>query len=197
VLGIRDINAGRKPRRFAVQHGARSRRRGPRSTIEGVCDAVAALLLGPAQGRIGGLERLAISSELRSLNQGHTVRPMRRIRVGLSVLLGLLLVAQGFAVAAAGHPSVAAEPAQAQVDAADSGAAMPCHGDPAQPADGASCCDGDCPNMTTCALGHLAVTAPMHVDPIPVSREFSSARVVPPVAASPQTLLRPPIALHA
>jgi hypothetical protein len=120
---------------------------------------------------------------------------MRRIRSVLSVALGLLLVAQGFAVAAAEYRTTAAEPAQAQAVQAD--AAMPCHGGPTPPEDSASCCDSDCPNMTTCVLGHLAVAAPLHVDSTPVSQEFAAGRAAPPMAATPQTLLRPPIALHA
>lgn len=116
-------------------------------------------------------------------------------RTLLSVLLGLVLLLQGFALSAAPLGLPDAEMTQAAADT------PPCHG--AQPpqtdADGStlSCCDADCPDMTRCALGHFAA-APQPAAPgahAPVTpRPEASAIVAPERRAA--SLLRPPITFH-
>ncbi|PXV63711.1 hypothetical protein [Sinimarinibacterium flocculans] len=122
---------------------------------------------------------------------------MNRIRTLLSMLLGLVLLAQGIAVSAAPRASLSAAPALSATVMAD----MPCHGQMASQADEMgeqqpSCCDENCPDMTTCALGHLASVAMVSLalpQPAGVGRGLT-----PVIAASRTTgsLLRPPIALH-
>lgn len=120
---------------------------------------------------------------------------MIRYRTLLSILTGLVLLVQGFAVAAA--------PRMQLSDTAETGIAvdMPCHGqvltqtdDGAEPQ--ASCCDESCPNMTTCALGAMtSVTVPSIIlhRPAQVERGFTPI-AAPRAAFCP--LLRPPISLH-
>lgn len=122
---------------------------------------------------------------------------MKRFRTLLSVLLGLVLLVQGFAVSAAPRAKLPAEtPASASVMAD-----MPCHGQTAMHADDAgkkppSCCNENCPDMTTCALGHLASVATVSLA-LPQSA-LTERRLTPVLAASRtlSSLLRPPIVLH-
>lgn len=119
---------------------------------------------------------------------------MNRYRTLLSVLLGLVLLAQGFAVAAAPRATLA-DAASAEMRV---GADMPCH---ARKADQTgqpdrSCCNARCPDMTTCALGHMAAIAVISLAVPPAARvepSFTPVRAVTRTLASP---LRPPIALH-
>lgn len=122
---------------------------------------------------------------------------MKRFRTLLSVLLGLVLLVQGFAVSAAPRAKLPAEaPASASVMAD-----MPCHGQTAMQADDAgkqhpSCCNENCPDMTTCALGHLASVA---TESVTLPQPARAERIFTPVLAISRTLnplLRPPIALH-
>src|ERR1051326_7884852 len=72
---------------------------------------------------------------------------MRRHRTWISILLGLVLVLQGFAVSAATRAPMAK--AAAMADA-------PCHGHSDAMKSRHNCCDESCPDMTSCALGAFA-----------------------------------------
>lgn len=124
---------------------------------------------------------------------------MTGVRTWLSVLLGAVLLVQGFAVSAASHAGFADAPAAQALEMVD----MPCHGqkrqaDKADAADSQerACCNAGCPDMTTCALGHLASVATVSVTlPPPVRPERGVSRKC--VALRPfRSLLRPPIVLH-
>jgi len=120
---------------------------------------------------------------------------MQRHRTLISILLGIVLLAQGFAVSSVPRAKWS-EPSQVEIGAMAM-ADMPCHAQKADQADPARpCCDASCPDMTTCALGHLAGVATMSVVLSQMMREtpvFTSVRVQARALASP---LRPPITLH-
>jgi hypothetical protein len=121
---------------------------------------------------------------------------MNRLRPYVSAFLGLVLLVQGFAVAAAGHPAAAADAAAAQAVA--DAAMMPCHGSAASDrATTPNCCDEACPDMTTCALGHLALATSLQVAVVPPSSDFVAGLVPAPATVTSQSLLRPPIVLFA
>lgn len=119
---------------------------------------------------------------------------MKRFRTLLSVLLGLVLLLQGLAVSAAPHAKMA-DVAKAELTVKTD---MPCHTQKADPAgqQDRSCCNADCPDMTSCALSHIATMAVM---PLALPRAaraeptFTQARAVAPTLTSP---LRPPITSH-
>lgn len=123
--------------------------------------------------------------------------PMNYCRTLLSVLLGLVLLVQGLAVSAAPHASpmdtVASLPATAH---------MPCHAQNADAADTQaaakpSCCDASCPDMTSCALGHMAVSAPTGIAPLPANAAEYPVPASVLVSHPLRSPLRPPIAIHA
>lgn len=122
---------------------------------------------------------------------------MNRFRTLLSMFLGLVLLVQGFAVSAAPRAKLPAE-APASVSAL---ADMPCHAQKAVKSDDSgkqdpSCCNENCPDMTTCALGYLAFVATMSVvmpQPARAEPSFTPALAVSRTLSS---LLRPPIARH-
>ena len=118
---------------------------------------------------------------------------MKRHRPLLSAVLGLMLCVQGLAIAAAPVDGVEA---QAE-SAAESAMAMPCHGDSAASAP-CDCCDGDCPDMASCAIGHFFAAPPS------TAALFEPAAQVAVAAGgwSLQTAVlslpvRPPIVFHA
>lgn len=122
---------------------------------------------------------------------------MKRHRTLLSVLLGLVLLVQGYAVSAAPHAKLS-DAAGALVTAQ---VKTPCHAQQADMEDAAGeqqrpCCNVGCPDMTTCALGHIAAAAVMSVAlPQAAHAEIAFA----PVHAVSRMLslpLRPPITLH-
>ncbi len=115
---------------------------------------------------------------------------MKTLRPYLSAALGLTLLVQGFAVTA----SVPV----AQAEGAPAAAEMPCHGDGQDQApDSCPCCDGDCPNMTSCLLGHLAGVprADLQFTPAAQSVVVASPRAIR--AGFTLSRLRPPIPFHA
>ena len=119
---------------------------------------------------------------------------MKRYRTGLSVLLGLVFLVQGVAVSAA--PYAKSSKADAVVMTMD--ADMPCHGqmDDRIANDPATCCNADCPDMSSCMLIHLAIHARFQLnadhspDAVP---HLVPARVI---SQFPPSLLRPPISLY-
>jgi hypothetical protein len=119
---------------------------------------------------------------------------MHRRRPLLSAFLASLLLVQGIAVAwsVGTMPELKAASEQAMGD-------MPCHG-AATVADAESerpaCCDADCPDMTTCALGHMAVTTSLLVALPAAAESIPASDSRSPIDTSPPTLLRPPIHLH-
>lgn len=119
---------------------------------------------------------------------------MTRQRTLISILLGLALLLQGFAVSAA----PATPPAQADMAAMEGMAGMPCHEDDmAAQATPASCCDHACPDMAACMLGAaFAATPVMALAFPPFANEIVSLREVRPSAGLPVLRLRPPIDLH-
>lgn len=122
---------------------------------------------------------------------------MKRYRTLISVLLGVVLLVQGAAVSAAPRAKLSAEVSALASAMAD----MPCHAQKAMTADDPgkpdhSCCNASCPDMTTCALGHLASVGTVSVALPQDARaelSFTAVRVTSRTASS---LLRPPIALH-
>ena len=111
---------------------------------------------------------------------------MPKLRPFLTAVLGLMLWVQGVAIAAA---------PVAVANAADSAVEMPCHGSAAVSA--CDCCDGDCPDMAGCAIGHFAAgpAAPLQfaaaVQSVVAARGWSLKTVVLTLP------LRPPIVSHA
>lgn len=122
---------------------------------------------------------------------------MGRFRTLLSAFLGLVLLVQGFAVSAAPGGKLSGEAsASASVTTA-----MPCQVQKSAKTNDSgnqhpSCCNENCPNMTTCTLGHLASVATVSVA---LPQEAKAERGFSPVRIASRTLnspLRPPIALH-
>lgn len=120
---------------------------------------------------------------------------MKRYRTLLTVLLGLVLLLQGLAVSAAPYAKVA-DPAEAEM-AMDM--EMPCHGQMSEKSGKQvrSCCSSTCPDMTTCALGHIvAAIDVMTVTLPPAAHAEHGFTVVHTTSQSLTTPLRPPISLH-
>lgn len=115
---------------------------------------------------------------------------MNRFRPALNAILGLLLMVQGVAVAS----TEMAMPALG--DTASTMAAMPCHGDQNSGGEPQSCCDSDCPNMASCALGHLAVASAQGAEFVGELHPAYPALVLAPATLPPPSFLRPPIAFH-
>jgi hypothetical protein len=114
---------------------------------------------------------------------------MMRFRPLLTALLGLLFWVQGMAMAAA--------PVDVPADAADSAMEMPCHGDATELAP-CDCCDGDCPDMASCAVGHFFTAPPSAVAPVaPAAQALAAAGGWSLKTAVLSLPVRPPIALHA
>ena len=120
---------------------------------------------------------------------------MRRHRPLISILLGLVLLAQGFAVSAAPRGIPVAKHGGAGMSAM---AHMPCHMMKAERPvkQKPSCCNEVCPDMTTCALGTLATVAPLSVAVQKGSMVVPFLRVISASRQAPTSLLRPPITLH-
>lgn len=122
---------------------------------------------------------------------------MKRFRTFLSMLLGLVLLVQGFAVSAAPRAKLAeGAPASASVMAD-----MPCHAQKAMKQDDSgkqdrACCNASCPDMTTCALGHLASAAHVSVALPPAAQAESHVAPIHVEARTLNSPLRPPIVLH-
>lgn len=111
--------------------------------------------------------------------------------------LGLVLLVQGFAVSIAPRASLS-EDAVATVSTMTG---MPCHGQIAAQADETgdqrlSCCDETCPDMTTCALGHLAPIAMAYLALPKLAYAEHGFTPVIAVSHTSGSLLRPPIAFH-
>lgn len=119
---------------------------------------------------------------------------MKRYRTGLSVLLGLVLLVQGVAVSAAPY-AMLFDPDPVAMAMDDD---MPCHGqaDDQSVNDPASCCDADCPDMTSCMLGHLAPGAHFQLTTLHSPDELPGLVPIRIITRSPPALLRPPITLH-
>lgn len=122
---------------------------------------------------------------------------MDRFRTLLSMFLGLVLLVQGFAVSAAPRTALAAGAAVAVSIMAD----MPCHGQMATQADEPgkqhpSCCNENCPDMTTCTLGHLAPVATVSLFLPQSARAERGLTTAVTAARVSGSLLRPPIVLH-
>ena len=121
---------------------------------------------------------------------------MKRYRTLISVLLGLVLLVQGFAVSAAPRASLSS--------AATAHAEMQMKGDAPCPmmmgeASGKqapSCCNATCPDMTTCALGHIAAISVFSVALPATAQIHPQFSLVLAVARTSTSLLRPPISLH-
>ena len=119
---------------------------------------------------------------------------MNRWRTWTSILLGLTLLLQGLAVSASPRANPADE-ARAALEAS----ARPCHGQEAAPSEAEApccCCDADCPDMTACALGQLAVVSTLSISLTPSAAEPYAAESRHAVFLAPVSPLRPPIPLH-
>jgi len=118
---------------------------------------------------------------------------MKSLRPLLSAVFGLALLVQGLAVAAAPY-ALAAHAAAAQESAP---AEMPCHETTQHPAGSHACCGSDCPDMTSCALGHLAAAPAVRMQLAPVHSTVVAAPARSAESVPPSSRLRPPIVLHA
>lgn len=124
---------------------------------------------------------------------------MNRYRTFLSVALGLVLLLQGLAVSAAPH--VWAQERGSTVSVAATG--MPCHAQAGDATDAQAaplegpCCNAACPDMTSCALSHMAVSLPAAVTRLSAASVLFTGLEPVPVSQPPRSLLRPPIPLHA
>lgn len=107
-----------------------------------------------------------------------------RTRTWLAALLGLLLLLQGYAVAAAPRASAAEAPCPMHAQG------LP---DAAQP----DCCDADCPSMATCLLAHFVAIPELALAIVPAADERPAFMAARARAGNPASPLRPPIALHA
>lgn len=120
---------------------------------------------------------------------------MKRFRPVVHAILGLLLLVQGFAVASASSKVAAAG------DNASAAAAMPCHGEHHGDQGGGSkhmsCCDADCPDMMSCALGAMAMASAQTFEIVAPQQAMFPALVAAPATLPPPSFLRPPIASHA
>ena len=112
---------------------------------------------------------------------------MQTLRPILTALLGLTLWVQGLAIAAA--------PVD-MPDEPDAAMEMPCHGEAASaPCD---CCDGDCPDMASCVIGHFFAASP-HL-PVPATALAQAAAATGGWSLKTAVLslpVRPPIRSHA
>ena len=119
---------------------------------------------------------------------------MKSLRPLLSSVLGLVLLVQGVAVASAPHGLLSRDAAAAQDSAA---AEMPCHRDAQTPdpvdTGTCACCDGDCPNMSGCAFGHLAAVPAIKLQVAPVEQAVIAARDRSAETVALPFRLRPPI----
>lgn len=120
---------------------------------------------------------------------------MINVRKLLHVFLGLALMAQSVAVASASRNLNSASDGDMVMEAM---ADMPCHlsADKEAPAGKPSCCDIRCPDMTTCALGFLAIPTEFSVAVAPTDVVRRTMLTSAPVSVSPQSPLRPPIHSH-
>lgn len=130
-----------------------------------------------------------------------------RTRSGLCALLGLILLLQGWALAASPRTSINAAD-DASVAAALALATIGCPAHRTAPTAGGlyghapssspSCCDAACPDMLNCALGQLTVASPVPTGSVQLPQTprpaLATAQRRP---QAPGRLLRPPIQLHA
>ncbi len=119
--------------------------------------------------------------------------PTSRHRLWIALPMGLLLLLQALAVAAAPIRGDGTD---------DGGTAMmlsPCHDDAAATGDTAAtadCCDADCPHMAACALGHLAAATPVVAVLARPPAATVAARADRLTLRPPTPQLRPPIVSH-
>lgn len=117
---------------------------------------------------------------------------MHRYRINLSLLLCLVLLMQVLAVSTTARMGLIESEQTVSINAA---ADRPCHR-PAQDNGTPRCCNADCPDMTTCALSHIAVVpfVPLTFAILPDHFVAEAASLC--VSFIPPSLLRPPISLH-
>jgi hypothetical protein len=114
---------------------------------------------------------------------------MVKLRPLLAAVLGLMLWVQGLAIAAS-PLDVAAQPAQSAME-------MPCHGGATDVAP-CDCCDGDCPDMASCVIGHFFAAPPATVAPFePAAHAAVAVRGWSLKTAVLSLPVRPPIVIHA
>jgi hypothetical protein len=114
---------------------------------------------------------------------------MKRHHPLLAAVLGLMLCVQGLAIAAA--------PVDVQPDETEAAMEMPCHGESADVA-ACDCCDGDCPDMASCAIGHFFAAPPSAAAPLPPAAQAVAAATGWSLQTAVLSLpVRPPIAFHA
>lgn len=130
---------------------------------------------------------------------------MRRLRILLSLLLGLSLMTQGMAVAVAavGSSPAAMSSTMAGMDMSADDHDMPCMdmdgmSDQAMPKCPSNCCDGKvCLDMSTCAQAQPAISAyraPTFFANVEHHAPTASALIA--TERPPTSLLRPPISSH-
>lgn len=108
--------------------------------------------------------------------------------------MGLVLLVQGVAVSAAIPAAISESTSPAITMDAD----MPCHGQAEDAAgqDNSSCCDADCPDMTSCMLGQLAINANFQLTTLHVPDQVPQLKSLRFINRASPTHLRPPISLH-
>jgi len=115
---------------------------------------------------------------------------VKRGRTWLSTMLGLLLLLQGYAVAAA--PNLAPQAAAtAMTMAADE--PCPMHAQDRDSSPQPDCCNTDCPSMATCLLGHFAAMPDLAILIAPAPTVVPAFQATRATSRNPASPLRPPI----
>lgn len=117
----------------------------------------------------------------------HRHRPL------VNLLLGLVFLVQGYAVAAGPAGAITPPP-----DSATTAPVPPCHDMPETLAsdERTSCCDAGCPHMAACALGHASV-ATLPLLALPEAASLRAPVLALNLPAARRSLpIRPPIPLH-
>lgn len=117
---------------------------------------------------------------------------MKRIRLAVNLVTGLLFLVQGLVATAAMRPQASpAEPAAAAAEMTS------CHHHATPDAPRPRCCQAGCPGAAFCASAHVAISS---AAPLPAPARAASPPLAAAGAALPPprgaSLLRPPIALH-
>lgn len=114
---------------------------------------------------------------------------MRKRRPFLTAVLGLMFFVQGLAIAAAPVDVPAAD--------VESAMEMPCHGDAGDVAP-CDCCDGDCPEMASCMIGHAFAAPPSTAAPLAPAAQVAVATGGWSLQTAVLSLpVRPPIVIRA
>lgn len=130
---------------------------------------------------------------------------MRRFRTPISLVLGLLLLVQGWAVAATSMMAFGTPDFAISASAQTAEVEMPCHQQKSeaaksaktQPESSCPCCDGNCPDMQACAAAHPAMPSSLALS-LPRLTALAPSTAESRIAIrNSSSLLKPPISLQA